>query len=350
MLALCSGPSCDKSGATGSAGRSGASNSGNFGYSGSGMRVSSTPMRWPAAWADPATLALLKGTGIDTLLIDNSDEFDSLRTRATQSGLKVVHPDAPPDGVRIVKGEWPGVRSGRGGGGVSAGPTGVAWVDSNGWAVRNSLPRCIPTAPLDRRRAAEAGVPGLLSDGGRRHGGVRRPLDRVARRRAGRGHPSAAMRTRSRPGRRSGRRPRSSPPTKTGMPTRRPRAVGGHLQLHRRQRVFQPRVAQPAGPRRAALLGAAARNRSRRPSCADLRAVLYADAERALARAAQGTDGVCRGRRPADHHAGMGRRAGEDRDDHPRYYGWAAGKGQNRAEHRAARTIPIRWRTTRWCW
>ncbi len=95
-------------------------------------------MRWPAAWADPATLAPLKDTGIDTLLIDNSDEFDSLRARAAQMGFHVVHPDAPPDGARIVKGAWPGVRSSRGGGasGVSAGPTGVAWVDSNDWAIR----------------------------------------------------------------------------------------------------------------------------------------------------------------------------------------------------------------------
>ena len=93
-------------------------------------------MRWPGAWADPATLALLKGTGIDALLVDNSDEFDSIRTRAAQSGLQVIHPDNPPDGVRIIKGEWPGVRMARGAGGVDAGPTGVPWVDSNGWAVR----------------------------------------------------------------------------------------------------------------------------------------------------------------------------------------------------------------------
>ena len=60
-------------------------------------------MRWPAAWADPATLSLVKGTAVDTLLIDNSDEFDSLRNAARQAGLKVVHPDAPPDGVRLVE-------------------------------------------------------------------------------------------------------------------------------------------------------------------------------------------------------------------------------------------------------
>jgi hypothetical protein len=29
-----------------------------------------TPMRWPAAWKDPSTLDLLKGTAIDYLLIE----------------------------------------------------------------------------------------------------------------------------------------------------------------------------------------------------------------------------------------------------------------------------------------
>ena len=40
---------------------------------------------------------------------------------------------APP-GITVLKGEWPGVRVSEGG--SSAGPTGVPWVDSNGWQVR----------------------------------------------------------------------------------------------------------------------------------------------------------------------------------------------------------------------
>lgn len=80
----------------------------------------------------------VKGAGFDTLLIDNSDEVDPVRSRAAQMNLKVAHPDAPPDGIRMVKGEWPGVRSSRGRADASAGPTGVPWVDSNGWAVRLS--------------------------------------------------------------------------------------------------------------------------------------------------------------------------------------------------------------------
>ena len=89
-------------------------------------------MRWPAGWTDPARLELLKGSAVDTLMIDQSDAFESVRTRAKQAGLRLVQPDAAPDGVKIHKGEWPGVRSQQGG---TAGPTGVAWVDSNGWIV-----------------------------------------------------------------------------------------------------------------------------------------------------------------------------------------------------------------------
>jgi hypothetical protein len=93
-------------------------------------------MRWPSAWTAPAALALLEGSSIDTLLIDNSDEFEPVRAMAERNGLQVVHPGTPPDNVRIVKGEWPGVRRARRGSSTEAGPTGVAWVDSNGWAVR----------------------------------------------------------------------------------------------------------------------------------------------------------------------------------------------------------------------
>jgi hypothetical protein len=100
------------------------------------MNTAGTPMRWPAAWTDPSTLALLKGTAIDTLLIDHSDEFDAVRQRAPQEGFRVVHPDAPPDGVAIIRGEWPGVKMSRRGADADAGPTGVPWVNSNGWQVR----------------------------------------------------------------------------------------------------------------------------------------------------------------------------------------------------------------------
>jgi hypothetical protein len=94
-------------------------------------------MRWPDRWKDPGVLGLLKGTAIDHLIIGKDADLAPVRSRAAQDGFQVSEPGAPPPGVEIVKGRWPGVKmERRGGGGVSAGPTGTPWVDSNGWAVR----------------------------------------------------------------------------------------------------------------------------------------------------------------------------------------------------------------------
>ena len=92
-------------------------------------------MRWPKGWSNPAALDLLRGTAIDCLLIDNSDEFLGVRERAKEAGLRVVHPDAPPVGITVEKGVWPGIHAGRGAARADAGPTGEPWIDSNGWLV-----------------------------------------------------------------------------------------------------------------------------------------------------------------------------------------------------------------------
>lgn len=99
------------------------------------MKDPGAPLRWPGAWSNPALFDRAKDALFDTLLVDNSDEFEPVRSRAAQMGLQVVHPDLPPDGVRVLKGEWPGVRRTRDAD-AEAGPTGVPWVDSNGWKVR----------------------------------------------------------------------------------------------------------------------------------------------------------------------------------------------------------------------
>src|SRR5580692_8939477 len=96
-----------------------------------------TPMRWPTAWTDSSALDLIKGSAIDYLLIENGEQFESVRTQARQAGLRIGVPDEAPSGVTLVKGQWPGVRAARGDAGrVTAGPTGEPWVDSNGWQVR----------------------------------------------------------------------------------------------------------------------------------------------------------------------------------------------------------------------
>ncbi len=100
------------------------------------MTAQWTPMRWPDTWTDPSALNLLQGTAIDYLLIGKSEALGPVRARAQQEGLHVADSGAVPAGVTRVKGEWPGVRMSRGGGGAAGGPTGVPWVDSNGWRIR----------------------------------------------------------------------------------------------------------------------------------------------------------------------------------------------------------------------
>jgi hypothetical protein len=95
-------------------------------------------MRWPSAWKDPATLDLLKGSPIDCLMADTWSGLDAVRDRARAAGLTVVDGASPAVGAAIVKGVWPGVKVSRAGDSIDAGPTGVPWVNSNGWAVRLS--------------------------------------------------------------------------------------------------------------------------------------------------------------------------------------------------------------------
>jgi len=103
------------------------------------MHTDLTPMRWPAEWGvDPSALDALKGTAINCLLVRSDPALDPVVVRARQEGIHVVPPGAPQADVRVVEGEWPGVKLSESGvfDHASAGPTGVPWVDSNGWKVR----------------------------------------------------------------------------------------------------------------------------------------------------------------------------------------------------------------------
>jgi len=99
------------------------------------MNAEWTPMRWPGSWKSPSALGLLKGTPINCLLIDKDAALLPVIKQAKQAGLQVAEIASPPPGVAVVPGEWPGVAMARGGG-ASAGPTGVPWVDSNSWKIR----------------------------------------------------------------------------------------------------------------------------------------------------------------------------------------------------------------------
>jgi hypothetical protein len=99
------------------------------------MNAEWTPMRWPGSWKSPSALGLLKGTPINWLLVDKDAGLGPVIEEAKRAGLEVAEMASPPAGVAILPGEWPGVAQSRGGG-TSAGPTGVPWVDSNSWKIR----------------------------------------------------------------------------------------------------------------------------------------------------------------------------------------------------------------------
>lgn len=89
------------------------------------------PMRWPAGWQDSA-LDLLKGTFVSCLVVDRATE--PLMRRAKEAGLDVVSLSNLPASVCLRNGVWPGIRGP--GSDAPAGPTGIPWVDSNGWLIR----------------------------------------------------------------------------------------------------------------------------------------------------------------------------------------------------------------------
>jgi hypothetical protein len=85
-------------------------------------------MRWPSAWTDTSILR--------------------------DAAIEAVEPTAPGPDVVVAKGGWPGIRSPQE---TGAGPTGAAWVDSNGWLARLTAARnpgksvWIDAAPANNR-------------------------------------------------------------------------------------------------------------------------------------------------------------------------------------------------------
>jgi len=129
-------------------------------------------MRWPRDWRQPSLLKLIENTAVNCLVVDwdagARADLGPVASAAMQAGLAVVglvsgdadakstgsssgvrvirrsphaRPPADPDQLALAFSDcvWPsislGSRGGGTGGAVSAGPTGVPWVDSNGWFI-----------------------------------------------------------------------------------------------------------------------------------------------------------------------------------------------------------------------
>jgi len=111
------------------------------------------PFRWPVEWPASA-LELLKDTPINCLVVGRQEGLTTVLEAARGRGLAVVALEGEaPSGVQVIPcaeraklkwtaagavlavkdALWPGLQRGQGGGG---GPTGVPWVDSNGWFIQ----------------------------------------------------------------------------------------------------------------------------------------------------------------------------------------------------------------------
>jgi hypothetical protein len=100
-----------------------------------------TPLRWPGEWSLPSALGPVKNSPVNCILTDpNSPLTGEMR----KLGLTTLA--AAPAGVTVIQGEWPGIRAGQGRNAAS-GPTGVPWIDSNGWQIRLARVRA-PGKPI----------------------------------------------------------------------------------------------------------------------------------------------------------------------------------------------------------
>lgn len=95
-------------------------------------------MRWPSTWQNPSALERLSGTHINCLLIEDEAALRPVMDQAHRNGLTVIQGKSQPLGVTVIQGQWPGIKMSRSGDRdtASTGPTGLPWVDSNGWKVR----------------------------------------------------------------------------------------------------------------------------------------------------------------------------------------------------------------------
>lgn len=112
------------------------------------------PMRWPAEWRGVEFLRLIEGTPVNCLLAtDPAGGFARVAEEARRRGLAVVGPDdamvagrgrldlwrlSSSPVIAFTDNVWPSIKLSAKGeqDAVDAGPTGVPWIDSNGWFVQ----------------------------------------------------------------------------------------------------------------------------------------------------------------------------------------------------------------------
>jgi hypothetical protein len=139
------------------------------------------PILWPGEWDKPELLNLAAKSGLNCVVL--SREAAKVEPAARGAGLEVLPAGEKgfnaPEGVTLVEdGVWPKVARSKGDpDSVEAGPTGLPWIDSNGWkiqlaAARNPGKTCwvqfdAPAGEVLRASAYEIAIADCEAHGGR---------------------------------------------------------------------------------------------------------------------------------------------------------------------------------------
>ena len=111
------------------------------------MQPASRPglLEWPASWTDPALLGLVEDSPFGTLLFPQAlpetiaaparARFRVVERPGWRKHAEIDWPRAA-DPVLIGDGVWPALGEAGGGDTAEAGPTGLPWLEANGWIIR----------------------------------------------------------------------------------------------------------------------------------------------------------------------------------------------------------------------
>lgn len=110
---------------------------------------------WPLRWRGPldeSPFRRIEGTPLNCLVVDAGPQVEAFATQALRRGIEVktlggaggipaaplakLPLDSPAPILAVTECEWPKVRATNTDNSTEAGPTGVPWVDSNGWVAQ----------------------------------------------------------------------------------------------------------------------------------------------------------------------------------------------------------------------
>lgn len=127
------------------------------------------PLLWPHEWAAPEMSRLLSGSAVDCIVLPGSAAH--MEAPAREAGFHTIVTSESgfeaPAGVSIVQdGVWPKIARSKGDpDATDAGPTGLPWIDSNGWRIQLATARSTGKTPWVRFDPPQSEVLGASAYG-----------------------------------------------------------------------------------------------------------------------------------------------------------------------------------------